>query len=156
MIKLKPQLITPENFKQFGEVIYPCDNRRPFSKELDLNLDIVRGEPRLYIMQLEYKELSFNKISRHVNCSQCLGSMDKKNWYFAVCPPNNGSEIPDLSKIQAFEILPSCIVKINAGTWHEGPYFKHQSVDFLNLEHRDTILKDYFTYKLNKTYCFDI
>ncbi len=156
MIKLKPILISPENFKEFGEVIYPCDNRRPFSEDLDLNLDIKRGEPRLYIMQLEEHGLSFNKISRHINCSQCLGSMDNKNWILAVCPPNNDLSSPDLSKIEAFEIPSNCIIKIEAGTWHEGPYFIHKLVNFLNLEHTDTILNDYFTHKLDQTYCFDI
>ena len=156
MTTLISELITPEKFKQFGEVIYPCDNRRPFSEELDLNLDVRRGEPRLYVMQLPYHGLSFNKISRHVNCSQRLGSMESKNWYLAVCPPNNESETPDLSRIKLFEIPPSCIIKIEPGTWHEGPYFTHEYVNFLNLEHQDTILNDYYTYHFDETYSFDI
>lgn len=156
MIKLSPELVTSEKFREFGEVIYPCDNRRPFSEELDLNLDIKRGDPRLYIMQLLFHGLSFKKISRHINCSQCLGSMDSKNWYLAVCPPNDESEIPDLDKLKLFEIPQNCIIKIEAGTWHEGPYFTHQSVNFLNLEHQDTILNDYYTCNLDETYFLDI
>ena len=90
--------ITKENFAEFGDFVVACDNRKPYDNT-DAKLDLSRGEPRLYIMELDYKVLEFSKISRHVNCSQCLGSVDSQSWYIAVCPANNSVIKPDLSKI---------------------------------------------------------
>jgi ureidoglycolate hydrolase len=152
---IKPQEITKENFTLFGQFILPCDNRKPFSED-DAQLDITRGTPRIYIMELPYKPLEFNKISRHINCSQCLGSSDNQEWYIAVCPANNSANIPDLSEIKFFIIPPNSLIKLNPGTWHEGPYFTYPNASFINLEHTDTVANDYFTYHFDEKYIFDV
>jgi len=41
-------------------------------------------------------------------------------------------------------------IKLNQGTWHAGPYFDDEFVDFYNLELSDTNINDHHTYNLDK------
>ena len=36
--------------------------------------------------------------------------------------------------------------KLEVATWHAGPYFEHEFVDFYNLELSDTNVVDHFTH----------
>ncbi len=156
MIKLKPELITRENFQRFGEVCLEREDTAEYDKNFDLDLSFDIKNTRFWIMKLGPNNLDvamdIGKISRHVECSQCLGSVDNKIWYVAVCPPNNKTDIPDLSKIQAFEIPSICTVKINPGTWHEGPRSKYKFASYYNLEHKNTKSSDYLTHYIDKPY----
>jgi ureidoglycolate hydrolase len=154
-IILTPEAITRENFAQFGEFAKARGNRKVES-DIDLDLDIKRGVPLLYIMRLDWKPLEFSQISRHLNCSQCLGSVNGDSWYIAVCPADNDSNIPDLSEIKLFLIPPNSFIKLNTGTWHQGPYFTYpHGRSFLNLEHVDTVQNDYETYTFNQKYIIE-
>ena len=46
----------------------------------------------------------------------------------------------------AFHIPGNCFIKLGVGTWHAGPYFDHETVEFYNLELSDTNVVDHFTY----------
>ena len=48
--------------------------------------------------------------------------------------------------MSAFRIPGDCFVKLEVGTWHAGPYFDHDTVDFYNLELSDTNVVDHFTH----------
>ena len=43
----------------------------------------------------------------------------------------------------AVEIPPGVFVKLNVGTWHAGPYFTANQMDFANLELVDTNVVDH-------------
>jgi ureidoglycolate hydrolase len=143
--QLQVQLITPENFHPYGQVIFPSRDGSPFGTE-DAQLLFDRCAPRFYIMHLHYRGMKFHQINRHLHSTQCLGSLEGKEWLLAVCPPNNDIGIPDLEEISAFRIPGNCFVKLNIGTWHAGPYFEGESVNFYNLESIDTTLIDCLTY----------
>ncbi len=147
--ELQAQLITPENFRAYGQVIFPSQDGKSFDGE-DAQLMLDKGTPRFYIMQLHCRGTKFHKITRHVQCTQCLGSLEGKEWLIAVCPPNNDVDVPDLENIAAFRIPGNCFIKLNTGTWHAGPYFEHGFVDFYNLELSDTNVVDHFTYDFLK------
>lgn len=149
--KLRSQLITPENFQPYGQVIYVSKDGKNFDQE-DAQLDLQNGIPRFYIMRLQEKGRQFHHITRHVKCTQCLGSLDSKDWFMVVCPPNNHINEPELSKIAAFQIPGSCFIKLDVGTWHAGPYFDHEFVDFYNLELSDTNVVDHFTHNYLKSH----
>lgn len=149
--KLRSQLITPENFKPYGQVIYVSKDGKNFDQE-DAQLNLQNGIPRFYIMRLQEKGRKFHHITRHVKCTQCLGSLDSKDWFMVVCPPNNHINEPELSKIAAFQIPGSCFIKLDMGTWHAGPYFDHEFVDFYNLELSDTNVVDHFTHNYLKSH----
>ncbi|NET53648.1 MAG: Ureidoglycolate hydrolase, partial [Merismopedia sp. SIO2A8] len=68
-----------------------------------------------------------------------------KDWLMAVAPPNS-SEQPNLEEMKAFRIPGNCFIKLEMGTWHAGPYFEHEFVDFYNLELSDTNVVDHFTH----------
>ena len=148
--QLPAQLITSENFRSYGQVISASCDGKSFDAE-DAKLNLQNGIPRFYIMRLHEKGRKFGKITRHVECTQCLGSLDGKDWLMAVAPPGDRDK-PSLEDIVAFRISGSCFIKLDVGTWHAGPYFDADFVDFYNLELSDTNVVDHFTFDLVKSY----
>ncbi|MEL6455656.1 MAG: Ureidoglycolate hydrolase, partial [Cyanobacteria bacterium J06623_5] len=59
---------------------------------------------------------------------------------------------PTPEDIKVFEIPGSCFVKLEVGTWHAGPYFDDETVNFYNLELSDTNVVDHTTCDLLQTY----
>ncbi|AFY45322.1 ureidoglycolate lyase [Nostoc sp. PCC 7107] len=149
--QLQAELITPENFRRYGQVIFASTDGKQFDVE-DAQLNLQNGTPRFYIMRLEKRGRKFNKITRHVQCTQCLGSLEGKDWFIAVCPPHNKLDEPVLEELAAFQIPGNCFIKLNEGTWHAGPYFDHEIVDFYNLELADTNVVDHFTHDFLKSH----
>jgi ureidoglycolate hydrolase len=85
----------------------------------------------------------FSKMARHRKVSQCLGSLQGKEWFMAVAAPTSNDASPQLGDITAFRIPGDRIIKLHVGTWHAGPYFKHEECLFLNLENEDTNTRDF-------------
>lgn len=146
--KIPAEWITPERFKPYGQVISASVDGKFYGSE-DAQLHLNNGIPRFYIMRLTEKGLKFNCITRHVQCTQCLGSLEGKDWFMAVCPPSQ-SEQPSLSDLAAFHIPGNCFIKLEVGTWHAGPYFEHEFIDFYNLELSDTNVVDHFTHNFSQ------
>ena len=142
--QLRAQWITAEAFRPYGQLITPAQNGRTDAENAQLNLQ--NGTPRFYIMRLTKRGRRFHQITRHVRCTQCLGSLGGKEWLIAVAPPSQTE--PAIEKIAAFRIPGSCFIKLDVGTWHAGPYFDHDTVDFYNLELSDTNEVDHFTHDL--------
>ena len=147
--QLNAQWITPENFQQYGQVIYATIDSKPYDS-VDAQLVLHNGIPRFYIMRLRHRGRKFHKITRHVQCTQCLGSLEGKEWLIAVAPPTDALQ-PILEEIAAFRIPGNCFIKLNQGTWHAGPYFDDESVDFYNLELSDTNINDHNTCNFGQT-----
>ncbi|NJR15957.1 MAG: Ureidoglycolate hydrolase [Calothrix sp. CSU_2_0] len=143
--QIQAELITPANFSTYGQVIFASKDGKSFDSE-DAQLIIDKGIPRFYIMRLQKRGRKFHTITRHIQCTQCLGALEGKDWLIAVCPSNNHINEPELAKIKAFQIPGNCFIKLNVGTWHAGPYFNHDVVDFYNLELSDTNVTDHFTH----------
>ena len=142
--------ITPEAFAPFGQVIEPQSGHVPFG-DRDAQLSLQNGTPRFYIMQLHRRGRRFHHITQHGRCTQCLGSLDGREWFLGVAPPSERPN-PKLADIKVFKIPGSCFVKLEVGTWHAGPYFDHDIVNFYNLELSDTNIVDHTTCDLLKTY----
>ncbi|MGK7906121.1 MAG: ureidoglycolate lyase [Synechococcus sp.] len=142
--------ITSDNFEPFGQVIAASKDGTPFSPA-DAQLVLDRGTPRFYIMRLKYRGLSFKTMTRHQQCTQCLGALEGKEWVLAVSPPSPTPK-PALAEISAFRIPGNCFVKLEVGTWHAGPYFKGEWVDFYNLELSDTNVTDHETVNLREKF----
>jgi ureidoglycolate hydrolase len=142
--QLPAKLITVDGFKPYGQLIKPSPDGKTFD-DTDAQLKLNNGTPRFYIMRLQRRGRKFHTITRHLFCTQCLGSLNGREWFMAFCPPNEALE-PDLSQIKAFRIPGDCFVKLEAGTWHAGPYFEEEVIDFYNLELRDTNIVDHFTH----------
>ena len=142
--KISAIAITESNFKPYGQLITPSPDGKTFD-ESDAVLELHNGTPRFYIMRLKRRGRTFHKITRHSLCTQCLGSLNGKDWLMAVCPPSVKAE-PDIGRLCAFRIPGDCFIKLNVGTWHAGPYFEHERVDFYNLELSDTNVVDRVTH----------
>jgi len=141
---LKAEWITEENFRPFGQLIKASADGKSFD-QTDAQLNLQQGIPRFYIMGLKHRGRNFHTITRHSQCTQCLGSLAGKDWLIAVAPPKP-TKAPLIEDIKAFRIPGDCFIKLEVGTWHAGPYFDHDQVDFYNLELSDTNVVDHFTH----------
>jgi ureidoglycolate hydrolase len=149
--QLQTKWVTPENFRRYGQVIFANEDGKSYDVD-DAQLNLQNGTPRFYIMRLHHKGRKFHKITRHAQCTQCLGALEGKDWLIAVAPPNHKTDHPALEEIAAFRIPGNCFIKLEMGTWHAGPYFEHDTVDFYNLELHDTNIVDHFTHDFLKTH----
>jgi ureidoglycolate hydrolase len=136
--------ITETKFHLYGQLIKPTEHGKIFD-HTDAQLNLSQGQPRFYLMHLDKRGRSFHQITRHQQCTQCLGSLGGKDWFLVVAPPNRRTK-PDLLMMRAFRIPGDCFVKLEMGTWHAGPYFDHEFVDFYNLELSQTNIVDHDTY----------
>lgn len=148
--RVSVQPITSEAFHPFGQVIFASEDGQRFGEQ-DAQLRLDQGIPRFYIMRLRHRGRRFSKITRHLQCTQCLGALEGRSWLLAVAPPGEAAR-PHPSDIQAFEIPGNCFVKLEMGTWHAGPYFDADAVEFYNLELSDTNEVDHDTCDLQKSY----
>ncbi|MEL6221410.1 MAG: ureidoglycolate lyase [Cyanobacteria bacterium J06626_14] len=148
--QIPAQSITAENFEPFGQVIFASGDGKAFD-QTDAQLQLNQGTPRFYIMRLHHRGRIFSEITRHEKCTQCLGSLEGKPWLMAVAPPGDAAR-PQPSDIQAFQIPGNCFIKLNVGTWHAGPYFDGEQIDFYNLELSNTNIVDHDTCNLSDSY----
>ncbi len=145
--QIQAQTITADNFKPYGQVVFSREDHQPYGPA-DAQLVLQPG-PRLYLMRLQHRGRQFDKITRHLKCTQCLGSLAGKEWLIAVAPPSVLA--PSLlGHIVAFQIPGDCFIKLDLGTWHAGPYFEADFIDFYNLELSDTNINDHDTCNLQK------
>jgi ureidoglycolate hydrolase len=112
--------VNTSNFSAFGELISPSGYGKAFSKD-EAQLDLASGQPRLYIMRSPFHGTEFRVITRHRKVTQCLGARNDRDWF-----------------IQAFWIPGDTAIKLHRGTWHAGPFFLWDYIDFFNLELTDT------------------
>ena len=146
------QALTDEAFAPYGDIIKPWFSGEQFDRayaydpakeETHVKLVMTNGVPILRIMQQRLRGLTFSKMARHLRVSQCLGSLQGKEWFMAVAAPTGGRPAPRLEDIAAFRIPGDRIIKLHVGTWHAGPQFTHDECLFLNLENEDTNTKDF-------------
>ncbi|XP_052199285.1 uncharacterized protein LOC127806195 [Diospyros lotus] len=163
MLKLKPIEATPESFVEFGQVIEASPDGEEYGP-WDAQLDLSRGIPRFYIMHLEDRPLEFSTITHHASVTQCLGAIGGNVWYLGVAKPSivDSSEIkadkalnvarshcghfyipPAIDDVHVFRIAGPKFLKLNCGTWHAGPLFKSDALDFYNLELSNTNVVDH-------------
>ena len=110
-------------------------------------------------MHLKDRPLKFAVITHHASVTQCLGSIGGRIWYLGVAKPSilDSDEIkgeagmnvvksscghfyvpPAVEDVRIFRISGPKFLKLNRGTWHAGPFFKADTMDFYNLELSDT------------------
>jgi ureidoglycolate hydrolase len=147
---LNPTLNTLDAFAPYGQVIMASPDGQRFD-HTDAQLNLASGIPRFYIMRLAAKGRQFHRITRHQLCTQCLGSLEGKEWWLAVAPPG-AAATPDLQQLRAYRIPGNCFIKLEQGTWHAGPYFDEGVIDFYNLELSDTNEIDHHTCDLQATF----
>ena len=118
-IKLPAQNLGPKAFAPYGEIIRPRTSSAETAVE-EPKLTLTNGTPRLWIMDLRRRGLVFADMARHRRVSQCLGSMQGKEWFIGVAPPNDLADgiRPELERIAAFRIPGDCLIKLHVGTWH--------------------------------------
>jgi ureidoglycolate hydrolase len=148
---VRAQELTDVAFAPYGDIIKPRRSGEQFDRshtyraeneDTHVKLVMTEGAPVLRIMDQRLRGLAFSKMARHLKVSQCLGSLEGKDWFIAVAAPSQ-SESVALSNIAAFRIPGDRIIKLHVGTWHAGPHFTHDECLFLNLENIDTNSQDF-------------
>jgi len=138
---LQTSVPTRESFAPYGQLIEPGEDGTPFGPD-DAVLDLSQGTPRFYIMRLHNRGMVVKQITRHARVTQCLAAAGNEPWLIALAPPLASGE-PGLEDIRGFRILPGTAIKLHAGTWHAGPYFSADTMNFFNLELADTNTTDH-------------
>ncbi|WAL58726.1 ureidoglycolate lyase [Thermocoleostomius sinensis] len=146
IVKRVAQPITPDTFRPYGQVIFASADGKPYDAD-DAQLCLDQGTPRFYIMRLHHRGRKFSRMTRHQRCTQCLGSLAGQEWLIAVAPPGQSNQ-PVIDDIAAFRVPGNCFIKLEQGTWHAGPYFEQEAIEFYNLELSDTNITDHDTYDL--------
>ncbi|XP_061374682.1 uncharacterized protein LOC133316870 [Gastrolobium bilobum] len=170
VVTLKPIEATPSTFKEYGQVIEASPDGDEFGPH-DAQLDLSHGIPRFYIMHLENRPLKFSNITHHASVTQCLGSIGGHVWYLGVAKSSivdsnaikddTGKKIvqspsghpyvpPAIEDVQVFKVAGSKFLKLNRGTWHAGPLFKAETMDFYNLELSNTNVIDHTRHNFKK------
>ncbi|KAH7672617.1 RmlC-like cupins domain-containing protein [Dioscorea alata] len=170
IVKLKPIDATPESFEEFGQVVLSSYDGKEFGPD-DAQLELHRGTPRFYIMNLKDRALKFSSITHHASVTQCLGSIGGEEWYLGVSKAtiidegeiktdNGAKEVlsscghycmpPHPDDVYVFRIVGPKFLKLNVGTWHAGPLFKPKTMDFYNLELSNTNVVDHTTHYFKK------
>ncbi|CAM0882967.1 unnamed protein product [Alopecurus aequalis] len=172
VVTLRAVEATPESFAPFGQVIAASPDGDQFGPH-DAQLDLSRGIPRFYIMRLESRPLKFSTITHHASVTQCLGSIGGQDWYLGVAKPSivegapeqsgqhdGRSPVqaraghyylpPDPAEVCVFRVSGPKFLKLHTGTWHAGPLFKADAVDFYNLELSNTNVVDHTTHYFKK------
>ncbi|XP_027366722.1 uncharacterized protein LOC113872993 [Abrus precatorius] len=175
VVTLKPIEATPSTFQNYGQVVEVSPDGQEFGPH-DAQLDLSHGTPRFYIMHLENRPLKFSSITHHASVTQCLGSIGGHVWYLGVAKSSivdsndeSGKKIvqsrcghsyvpPDIEDVQVFKVAGSKFLKLSRGTWHAGPLFKADTMDFYNLELSNTNVIDHTThnFKTNDGVIFSI
>lgn len=117
-------------------------------------------------MRIENRPLKFSNITHHASVTQCLGSVGGHVWYLGVAKPSildtdevkngagNSNNIvqsrsghfylpPSVDDVRVFRVTGPKFLKLNRGTWHAGPIFKGDAMDFYNLELSNTNVSIY-------------
>ncbi|MFN3361873.1 MAG: Ureidoglycolate hydrolase [Pseudanabaenaceae cyanobacterium] len=141
-------LIDPHSFRPFGQVIYPTIDGREW-EEGEASLDLSQGTPRVYIMELQSQGLVFDRITQHRRVTQCLGAVGGQEWFLGVASPSIAPEELSVEDVHLFRIAGACLVKLEVGTWHAGPFFRAPTMLFFNLELRDTNINDHHSIQLS-------
>ncbi|RDX86440.1 hypothetical protein CR513_32227 [Mucuna pruriens] len=170
VLTLKAIEATPSTFQDYGQVVEASPDGQEFGPH-DAQLDLIQGTPRFYIMHIENRSLKFSSITHHASVTQCLGSVGGHVWYLGVAKSsivdsneikdNTGKKIvqsrsghsyvpPNIEDVQVFKVAGSKFLKLNRGTWHAGPLFKANSMDFYNLELSNTNVIDHTTHYFKK------
>ena len=137
--------IDADSFAPFGTLIGPTEDGATFGP-VDAALEFDGGIPRFYVMRLDARPPTFERITRHRRVTQCLASVGGGSWLLAVAPPgdvDDPSAEPDLMSVRGFAVPGDVAVALLRGTWHAGPFFRGPSMSFFNLELVDTNQTDH-------------
>ena len=136
-----------DDFAPFGVVIRPTADGTP-AGPIDRVLDLNQGRPRFYILALTARSLVVKAITRHHQTTQALASVGGAEWFLLVAPPDPDSDRPAIEALRAFRIPGDVAILMKRGTWHAGPYFLTDTMNFFNLELEDTNIVDHDTCNL--------
>jgi ureidoglycolate lyase len=142
--------LTAESFSPYGEVLRPTADGSPPLPGED-RLDLSRGTPRFYLMELADKPARFVSITRHRQVTQCLAAVGGSQWLLAVAPPGDPDDPtrrPSLDEVAGFLVPGDVAVLLHRGTWHAGPFFDAPTMSFFNLELADTNVVDHQSHSL--------
>lgn len=147
--QIEPIDLDRDLFCPFGQVISPTPDGKPWD-DSDAVLNLSLGIPRLYIMTLDYRGLTFDRITQHRRCTQCLGAMGGGEWFLGVAPPGIPPDRLRVEDVVVWRIRGHYLIKLELGTWHAGPFFAAPQMNFFNLELSDTNITDHFSVTLSQ------
>lgn len=150
--------LTAAAFAPYGQIVsarqaggQSAESQEDHAKDsTEAQLMLSQGQPRLWVMRLSRIGVRFTRIARHRKVTQCLGALGGKSWLIGVAPPGDlaDSGRPRVEDIVGFRVPGDCMIKLHVATWHAGPHFTDDAIDFVNLELMDTNTADFHAVEL--------
>ena len=118
-IALEP--VTGGAFAPFGELIEE-PSARPVFRGPGLRSWRLRYEASaatdLMVIRYDYREMTFAKLERHSNVTQCFVPLAETSWVMVVAPPGDSGDAPAPECVRAFLVGGAQGILLWKDTWH--------------------------------------
>ena len=112
---------TAEAFAPFGALIEepsaPPVFRNPGLQSWRLPYEASAGTD-LMVIRYDYRPMTFAKLERHSNVTQCFVPLDSMPWAMVVAPPDESGDGPAPERVRAFLVGGAQGILLWKDTWH--------------------------------------
>lgn len=141
IVRVQVELLTPEAFAPFGEVLSARDDPPDFIGFESVgwrSMFSCQSEPEVMFYRSHYSGLRFHSLERHFQVSQAFIPLGRVPAVIAVAAP--GEEPPDPQDVHGFLLDGTAGYILHPGTWHAPdryPLYPPES-DVVMITDRDT------------------
>ena len=115
------EAVTAEAFEPFGAVIEeppdPPVFANPGLRSWRLKYE-ASGATDLMVIRYDHRPMTFAKLERHSNVTQCFIPLDAMPWVMVVAPPGESGEDPVPEYVRAFLVGGAQGILLWKDTWH--------------------------------------
>ncbi len=76
------------------------------------------GATDLMVIRYDHRPMSFVKLERHDNVTQCFVPLGAMSWVMVVAPPSDSDDAPAPESVRAFHVGGAQGILLWKGTWH--------------------------------------
>ena len=121
VIRIKAELLAPDSFAPFGEVLCLSDQPPDFLGTTSVGWKAnynASGAPLIMTLSSRYVGMRCTTLERHLNVTQTFIPLGRVPAIIAVASPTEGDATPAPEDVRAFIIDGSCGYVLKAGAWH--------------------------------------
>ncbi len=154
MREIKVEMMSPENFKDFGQMIIPTKDKITFSNEFvdhyhDLaSLETLGRDPVVTFFSTYRRPFIIDKLERHRNTSEIFFPVGG----VALMPfaPDLPDGNPDIEKMRVFTCIPGKPFIGGKGVWHIFPFPLEERYEAYNIVEKEIIENDLEIFELDE------
>lgn len=126
VVRVKAELLVPEAFAPFGEVLCLRDQPPDFHGNTSVGWKASydgSGSPLIMTLSSRYVGMRCTTLERHLNVTQTFIPLGRIPAIIAVAAPTDRAGMPAPEDVRAFIIDGSCGYVLRAGAWHSPDRF---------------------------------